>query len=138
MDDEREYQASRYVVGAVAAGLAPLPFLAVYALLFIIHGSVHKISPPDITGSSGGELVAGLIALALFLVLVVALHRLLTRGARALFLLCQLAALGASVYFVVDRSSGPLAVPVVLVITSALAIGLLVADVLPSRRTAIT
>jgi len=138
VEDEHDHQPSRYAIGAAAAGLAPLPFLAVYALLFIIHGSVHKVSPPDITDSAGGELVAGLIALALFLVLIVALHRLLTRGARTLFLLCQLACLGAAIYFVVDRTSGPLAVPVLLVITSALAVGLVVADALPGRPTATT
>ena len=47
----------------MAAGVAPLPFLAVYAILFIARGTVLPVIPPDVGNSKGDELVAGLVAL---------------------------------------------------------------------------
>ena len=56
------------VIWAVALGVAPLPFLAVYSVLFISRGTVHPVIPPDVGDSKGDELVAGLIALVLLAV----------------------------------------------------------------------
>lgn len=63
-DDERD--TPPVVVAAVALGAAPLPFLAVYAVLFLTHGSVHPVQPPDITSSTSGEFIAGCVAALLF------------------------------------------------------------------------
>ena len=64
VDDDLRDARLRPVIWSVATGVAPLPFLAVYAILFIARGTVHPVIPPDIGNSKGDELVAGLIALA--------------------------------------------------------------------------
>ena len=57
------------VIGSISLlGVGPLPFLAVYSVLFIVHGMFYQVQPPDITTTQGGEAVAGWIALALFFV----------------------------------------------------------------------
>ena len=92
-DDPRE--APPTVVGATAAGVAPLPFLAVYAVLFISHGSFHPVVPPDITTTKHGELVAGFIALGLFIVEALSVLWLMNGRRRWLFVLTQAATLAA-------------------------------------------
>ncbi len=110
------------MIGAVAAGVAPLPFLAVYAVLFIARGTVHPVSPPDIGNSKTAELIAGLIALALFIIGSLAALWLLDGRRRWLFVVCQVALLATSVYFIVDRNSGSPAIPILLGITSLLSL----------------
>jgi hypothetical protein len=112
------------VIGAIAAGVAPAPFLLTYAVLFILHGTVFPVDPPDITGSQGGEALAGLVALACLVVLVISLAWFLSGRTRWLFLAGQLAVLGTCINFVLDSSSGQPEVPIVLIIASGLAIGL--------------
>lgn len=121
-DDDEPRDAPPVVIGAVAAGVAPLPFLAVYAVLFISRGTVHPVTPPDVGNSKTSELVAGLIALALFVIGWLAAYWLLDARRRWLFVICQLALLGASVYFIADRTSGSPAVPIVLTVTSVIAL----------------
>jgi hypothetical protein len=99
-DEVRETPAS--VVGAVAAGTAPLPFLAIYAVMFIVHGGFHPVVPPDITSSAHGELIAGIIALGLFIVSILALLWMLNGRRRWPFVLMQVAALATTVDFVID------------------------------------
>lgn len=106
------------VIGAVAAGVAPLPFLAVYAVLFISRGTVHPVQPPDIGNSKTTELLAGLVALALFIIGSLAAYWLLDGRRRWLFVLCQAALLATSVYFIIDRTSGSIGIPILLGITS--------------------
>ncbi|HEV7204442.1 MAG TPA: hypothetical protein VGN18_07500 [Jatrophihabitans sp.] len=106
------------VVGAVALGAAPLPFLAVYAVLFLVHGSIHPVQPPDITTSTGGEFVAGCIAAALFVVTIMALLWLLNGRRRWLFALVQLGVLGAAVDFLVDGTEGGSFVSFVIALTA--------------------
>lgn len=106
------------VVGAVALGAAPLPFLAVYAVLFLVHGSVHPVQPPDITSSTGGEFIAGCIAAALFVVTVVGLLWLLNGRRRWLFALVQLGVLGAAIDFLVDGTKGGSFVSLVIALTA--------------------
>ena len=110
------------MIGAVAAGVAPLPFLAVYAVLFIARGTVHPVSPPDIGNSKTAELIAGLIALALFIIGSLAALWLLDGRRRWLFVVCQVALLATSVYFIVDRNSGSPAIPILLGITSLISL----------------
>ena len=119
-DEERETPPT--VIGAIAAGVAPAPFLLTYAVLFILHGTVFPVDPPDITGSKGGEALAGLVALAFLLVIVVGLGWFLSRRTRWLFLAGQLATLGTCVNFLLDPSSGQPEVPLVLAVCSGLAI----------------
>ena len=121
-DDEAARPTPSAVIAAIALGVAPLPFLAVYAVLFILHGSVHPVVPPDITGSTRGELVAGLIAFALFVIGVVSVFWFMNHQRRWLFALGQLATLATSIDFTVDSTKGSPLVPVLLVATSAVAL----------------
>jgi hypothetical protein len=116
--DDVEVPAPPSIIGAVALGVAPLPFLAVYAILFLVHGTVHPVVPPDIGGSKNAELVAGLIALAAFVVVLIAEFWLMDGRRRWPYALAQLATLGTAVYFLVDRTTGPVAVPLLLAVTS--------------------
>jgi hypothetical protein len=105
--DERETpDTPSVVVAAVAAGTAPLPFLAVYAVMFIVHGGVHPVAPPDITSTPHGELIAGVIALGMFVVDLVALLWLLNGRRRWPFVLAQLGLLGTAIDFVLDDTKG--------------------------------
>jgi hypothetical protein len=103
-DDPRPTPPS--VVTAVAFGTAPVPFIAVYAVLFIVHGTVHPVVPPDITSSKQGELVAGIIAAVLFLISLLALVWVVNGHRRWPFALIQAGMLGTAVFFLIDGSEG--------------------------------
>jgi hypothetical protein len=105
-DDDEIRETPNAVVWAVAAGTAPLPFLAVYAVMFIVHGSVHRVVPPDITNSAHGELVAGIIALALFVIDIVALFWMMNGRRRWPFMLVQLGMLATAIDFFIDDTKG--------------------------------
>jgi hypothetical protein len=120
--DDEPREAPPVVVGATAAGVAPLPFLAVYAVLFISHGSFHPVVPPDITTTKHGELVAGFIALGLFIVEALSVLWLMNARRRWLFVLTQAATLGTSIYLISDRTTGSPIIPILLVATSATAL----------------
>jgi hypothetical protein len=129
VDDDEIRDAPPVVIGAVTAGVAPLPFLAVYAVLFISRGTVRPVIPPDIGTSKGDELAAGLIALALLIIGALAVYWFLDGRRRWLFLLAQAATLAISIDFLIDPTSGSPAVPILLAATSVLA---LVLAVLPA------
>ncbi|MGI8678431.1 MAG: hypothetical protein ACR2LX_07065 [Jatrophihabitans sp.] len=119
-DDDEVRDAPPVVVAAVSFGTVPLPFLAVYAVLFILHGWFAPVNPPDITSSQTGELVAGLIATAAFIVMTVALLWFLNRRRRWPFAITELAIVGLSIWFLTDATKGgPLISAVVLVATLA-------------------
>ncbi|MDT4915441.1 MAG: hypothetical protein QOH89_141 [Pseudonocardiales bacterium] len=122
LDDDEVREAPPVVVGAVAAGTAPLPFLAVYAVMFIVHGGFHPVVPPDITGSNRGELIAGIIALALFIISVVALLWMLNGRRRWPFVIVQVGVLAAAIDFIVDETKGGRFVSTILVVTSVIAL----------------
>jgi hypothetical protein len=119
-DDMRE--APPAVIGSAAAGVAPTPFLAVYAVLFIAHGFFHPVQPPDITTTQTGEKIAGVIAAVLLLVMVLTIFWFLNGRRRWPFVIGQLATLVTSVDFVLDPTTGSPAVPLVLALTSATAL----------------
>jgi hypothetical protein len=119
-DDDRDTPPT--VIGAIAAGVAPAPFLLTYAVLFILHGTVFPVDPPDITDSQGGEALAGLVALGFLAVIVVGLAWFLSGRTRWLFLAGQLATVGTCISFVLDSTSGQPEVPIVLIIASGLAV----------------
>jgi hypothetical protein len=122
------------VVGAVAAGTAPLPFLAVYAVVFIVHGGFHPVFPPDITSTAHGELVAGIIALALFAVAVAALLWMLNGRRRWPFVAVQLGVLAAAVYFLVDGTKGGSVVSFLLAAASVAALAFAVVEDVAERK----
>jgi hypothetical protein len=119
-DEVRETPAS--VVGAVAAGTAPLPFLAIYSVMFIVHGGFHPVVPPDITNSARGELIAGIIALALFIVTVIALLWMLNGRRRWPFVVIQLAVLATAVDFVLDDTKGGRGISLILGLAALVAL----------------
>jgi hypothetical protein len=112
------------VVLSIALGVAPLPLLAVYTVLFIAHGTLYPVNPPDITGSKTGELIAGLVALVLFVLITLSIAWFLNRRRRWPFVLGQAATLGTAIDFVLDSTSGPIGVPVLLLVTSAVALAI--------------
>jgi peptidoglycan/LPS O-acetylase OafA/YrhL len=122
VDHDEMREAPPVVICAVAAGVAPLPFLAVYAVLFISRGTVHPVIPPDIGTSKTTELVAGLIALVLFVIGALAALWLLDGRRRWLFVLGQVAVLAACVDFLLDSTSGSPTIPIVLGLTSLAAL----------------
>jgi hypothetical protein len=109
-------------IGAVALGLAPVPFLGIYATLFILRGTVLPVSPPDITSTRSGEALCGVLALVFLIAIIIGDYLFLTRRDRWLFLVGQLLCLGICVDFVLDPSSGEPGVPVLLGLVSATAI----------------
>lgn len=115
-------EAPSAVIASVAAGVGPTPFLAVYTVLFIAHGFFHPVEPPDITTTLGGERVAGVIAAALLLAMILTLVWFLNGRRRWPFVIGQLATLVTSVDFIVDSTTGSPAVPAVLALTSAAAL----------------
>lgn len=121
-DDDEIRETPGAVVWAVAAGTAPLPFLAVYAVVFIVHGGVHPVAPPDITNTAHGELVVGLIALGVFVVDVVALLWLLSGRRRWPFVLVQLAVLATAIDFLIDPTKGGRTVSVVVAVAALAAL----------------
>jgi hypothetical protein len=120
--DDEPREAPPAVVGGATAGIAPLPFLAVYAILFISHGSFHPVVPPDITTTKHGELGAGLVALALLILGTVAVLWFMNGRRRWLFVLTQAATFATSVDFILDRTTGSPTLPIILLITSAVAL----------------
>jgi hypothetical protein len=121
-DDVVHEDAPPVVVGSVAAGVTPLPFLAVYAILFIARGTVHPVTPPDIGHSKTAELIAGLVALVLFVLGSLAAFWLLDARRRWPFMVFQFALLVASIYLITDRTSGSAMIPVLLTATALIAL----------------
>ena len=112
------------VTGAVSVGTAPLPFLAVYAALFLLHGAVHPVHPPDITNSQDGELVAGLITAVIFVLTTTSLVWFLNGTRRWFYALVQLAVLAGCVDVLVDPTKGGRAVAVLLIATAVVSLAL--------------
>lgn len=110
------------VVIAIALGVAPLPFLAIYAVLFIAHGWFHHVIPPDVTNSNSGELIAGILALVLFVVMTLSISSFLNRRRRWFFALGQLATLLSAVYLLGNATTGPSGIPILLIATSAVSL----------------
>jgi hypothetical protein len=121
-DDDRDNETPPVVIGSIALGVGPLPFLAVYAVLFIAHGMFYPVQPPDITGTRGGEAVAGVIAVILAVLVILTIWWFLNGGRRWPFVLGQLATFGTAVDFVFDSTTGSPAVPIVLGLTSGVAL----------------
>jgi hypothetical protein len=121
-DDDEVRETPPAVVGAVAAGTAPLPFLAVYAVTFIVHGGLHPVVPPDITDTARGELIAGIIALAVFVVAVLALVWMLNGRRRWPFVLVQVGVLVTTIDFVLDDTKSGRLISFVLGLAAVVAL----------------
>jgi hypothetical protein len=121
-DENEDRDTPSAVVWAVATGTAPLPFLAVYAVMFIVHGGIHPVVPPDITDSTRGELIAGILALVLFVVAVVALLWMLNGRRRWPFVLVQLGMLATAVDFFVDVTKGGRTTSLVVAVAAVIAL----------------
>lgn len=130
--DDREAEAPPVVVAAVAAGSVPVPFLAVYAVIFVVHGRFHPVVPPDITGTQTGEFVVGLVAAVLFFVALAAVIMLLNGSRRWPFLVVQAAVIAGAIDLVVDSTRGGGATAVVIAVAALL--GLVLALLPPTGR----
>jgi hypothetical protein len=121
-DDDRDIDTPPVVIGSIALGVGPLPFLAVYAVLFIAHGMFYPVQPPDITRTRGGEAVAGVVAVILAVLVILTIAWFLNGRRRWPFVVGQLATFGTAVAFVLDSRTGSPAVPIVLALTSGVAL----------------
>jgi hypothetical protein len=117
------------VIGAVAAGTVVVPFLIVYAVLFIARGAFVQVDQPDITASRTGETVAGLIALVFLGFVLAGMGRLLNGRGRWLFVIGQLVTAAVAVDFLLNSATGQPQVPLVVLIAALIAI---VLSVLPT------
>ncbi|GAB2462246.1 hypothetical protein [Jatrophihabitans fulvus] len=117
-DPDLDHESPAVVVGAVSIGTAPLPFLAVYATLFILHGTISPAHPPDITDSQTGELIAGIVAAVLFVALSVALWMFLGGRRRWPAALGEAAVLGTTIWFLTDETKGGAMISALLLLTS--------------------
>jgi len=122
VDDDDMREAPPVVIGSVAAGVGPTPFLGVYAVLFMAHGFFRPVQPPDITTTRTGEAVAGVIAAVLLVTVIITIFWFLDGRRRWPFVIGQLATLVTSIDFILDSTKGSPAVPVVLGLTSATAL----------------
>jgi len=112
------------VIAAVAAATVVVPFLAVYAILFIAHGIFVVPEQPDITTSRHGEAYAGFVV-GLFLGLVLwGMNRMLNGANRVVFWLAQAITAGVSGYLLLDNASGERQIPAVVLMASVLALAL--------------
>jgi hypothetical protein len=121
--DPHEADTPTPVITSIAAGVAPLPFLLVYSVIFIAHGYFWPVDPPDITTTRRGEGVAGLLAVLIALVIVLTLWWFLSTRRRWPHLLVQLAVLAVTIGFVAMPRTGSPTVPIALIVTSAVSLG---------------
>ncbi len=124
-----EYRTPGVVIGAVAAATVVVPFLMVYAFLFLIRGLFVEVEQPDITDSRSGEAVAGFIALAFLIFVLWGMIRLLNGQQRLIFWLGQLVTAGTAAKLLFDSSSGSPQIPLVVLLA---AVAALVLSVLPA------
>lgn len=121
-EDDAASETPGAVVGAVAAGTTPLPFLAVYATMFIVHGGFHHVVPPDITDTNRGELLVGLGCLVGFVLAAISIVWLLNRYRRWPFVVVQLVLLALAVELFLDPTTGGRAVSGLAAVASFLAL----------------
>ena len=110
------------VIGAVAAATVVVPFLIVYAFLFIMRGLFVQVEQPDVTATRSGEAVAGFVALAFLILVLWGMLRLLNGSNRLIFWAGQLITAGAAARFLFDASFGQPQVPAVVLLAALLAI----------------
>ena len=110
------------VIGAVAAGTVVVPFLMVYAFLFIVRGAFVEVDQPDITDSRTGELIAGLVALCYLIFVLWGMGRLLNGWDRWVFCAGQLITFAVALGLLLDTASGEPEVPAVVLLASLLAL----------------
>lgn len=120
------------VVGATAAGAVVVPFLLVYAFLFLLRGLFVSVEQPDITSTRSGEALAGLVAVVFLAVVLWGMARFADGRDRWIFAVGQVLTLAVSVDFVLDSSSGAPQVPAVVGVASLLALALML--LAPSAR----
>jgi hypothetical protein len=126
--DDYTHQTPAAVTGAVACGVAPVPLLTVYALIFLIHGSVKPVHPPDVGSSTREEFIAGCISAVGLVVLIVSLLWFLNGKRRWPLAIAQLVGLGVFLDFMIDRTKGSPVIPALLVATSVITLVLMFAS----------
>ena len=106
------------VVITVALGIAAAPLLMIYAFLFLVHGLVVPVYPPDVGSSRAVEALWGTAALGFAALLVVGAYRLLQRRGRTLHLIAQLAVFAGCMALLLDPAAGGRVVPILLGLAS--------------------
>jgi hypothetical protein len=121
-DDDLAHETPPAVVAAVAAGTGALPFLAVYSVMFIVHGNVHPVVPPDVTSTKGGELAVGIVCLVVLVLTLVSLLWLLNGRRRWPFVIMQAGLLATAIDFVLDSTKGGALISLLVLLTSLVAL----------------
>lgn len=122
MSDDDDLPTPGIVTGAVSVGTAPLPFLAVYTLLFLGHGLIHPVHPPDITSTQRGEVIAGCVTAALFVLLCTSVIWFLNGSRRWPFAVLQLGVSATGAYFLADGTKGGPVISVLLMLAGLLSL----------------
>lgn len=120
------------VIAAVAAATVVVPFLIVYAFLFIMRGLFVQVEQPDITDTRSGEAMAGFVALAFLILVLWGMLRMLNGSNRLIFWAGQLITAGAAALFLFDAGFGQPQVPAVVLAAAVLAI--LLSGLQPATR----
>jgi hypothetical protein len=110
------------VIAAVAGGTVVVPFLIVYAFLFIARGTFVHVEQPDITSSRTGEAIAGVVALVFLFWILIGIGRLLNGRDRWVFAVGQLICAAVAIDFLRDGSTGEPQVPLLVLLGSVAAI----------------
>lgn len=120
--DEDPNRTPGVVIAAVAAATVVVPFLVVYAFLFIARGIFVTPEQPDITSSRHGEAFAGFIALLFLAFVLWGMGRMLNGYNRIIFWSGQLITAATAGYLLLDTSSGEPQVPIVVLVGAVLAL----------------
>src|SRR5581483_12138390 len=122
IDDDLPRDTPPTVIGSIAAAVGPLPFLIVYAVVFIGHGVFYPVEPPDITRTRTGEALFGFGAVGVALVLVLTIWWFLIGKRRWPLVIGQAVVLATTIVFISDPNTGSPTVPLILVVTSVCAL----------------
>lgn len=121
-DDDWDEPSPPTVLAAMGFGFVPVPFLAMYAVLFISRGFIVPVTPPDVTGSATGEGWVGVGALVLIVAVSLAIAWYVAARRRWPFVVLQLAVVGFAVYCLYDRDTGPIWIPLVVLFCAVVAL----------------
>ena len=110
------------VIAAVSAATVVVPFLIVYAFLFIMRGLFVQVEQPDITATRSGEAVSGFVALAFLILVLWGMLRMLNGSNRLIFWAGQSLTGAVAAWFLIDADFGQPQVPAVVLLAAVLAI----------------
>jgi len=110
------------VIGAIACGVAPIPFLLTYSAIFLMHATIFPVDPPDITSSRLGEGLSGVVTFVYMIAIIASIGWFLSRHRRWPFIALQALSFGIALDFIIDETKGSPEVPLMLIMTTTFAL----------------